>query len=70
VLAATPADEPGLDIGQAGIIGPAIRADPDGMAAPVIGAIDQDTANAYLAHSPKVIFCGQEGIRLEARPLR
>lgn len=39
-----------LDVGQPYRIRPAIGADGDMMAAPVIGAIDQDAAQAHLAH--------------------
>jgi hypothetical protein len=52
------ADEARLDVGQPEIIGPLIGADRDRMAAPVIGAIDQETANAPAVRSisAKVIF--------------
>jgi hypothetical protein len=39
-----------LDIGQPDIIRPAVTADRCRMAAPVVGAIDQQTANARGAH--------------------
>jgi hypothetical protein len=51
------ADEARLDVGQPEIIGPLIGADRDRMAAAVIGAIDQETANAPAVRiSAKVIF--------------
>ena len=49
-LAADPTGEALLDIGQSGIIGPGIAADRDGVATAVVGAIDQQAANAHLAH--------------------
>ena len=49
-LAAHLADEARLEIGQAGVVGPLIRGALDGVAAPLIGAIDQDAADAHRAH--------------------
>jgi hypothetical protein len=49
-LAACLASEPGLQIGQPNIIGPSVAADGCPMAAVIIGAIDQETANAGGAH--------------------
>ena len=49
-LAANLADESRLKIGQPDILGPSITADLDPMAASVIGAIDQQPANASGAH--------------------
>jgi len=49
-LAADPAGEALLDIGQPGIIGPRIAADRDGVATAVVGAIDQQAAHAHFAH--------------------
>ena len=49
-LAADPAGEALLEIGQSRIIGPGISADRDRVAAAVVGAIDQQPANAHLAH--------------------
>src|SRR6516164_1077053 len=57
-LAADPAGEALLDIGQPGIIGPRIAADRDGAATAVVGAIDQQAAHAMSRISAKVIFCG------------
>jgi hypothetical protein len=48
-LAACCAHEPGLD-GKPDIVRPLIAADRDVVAAVIIGAIDQNTANAHLAH--------------------
>ena len=48
-LAADPAGEALLDIGQSGIIGPCIAADGDRVAAAVVGAIDQQAADAAFA---------------------
>ena len=44
--AAAPADEQRLDIGQPNLIRPSVAADRCPMAALVIRAIDQETANA------------------------
>jgi hypothetical protein len=49
-LAAYPTGEALLDIGQPGIIGPGTAADQDGMAAAVVGAIDQQAAHVHVAH--------------------
>ena len=49
-LAADPTGEALLDIGQPGIIGPGITADCDGVAAAVVGAINQQTVDAAFAH--------------------
>jgi hypothetical protein len=38
--------EPALEIGQPRLVRPLIGADPDLMRAPVVAAIDQQTANA------------------------
>ena len=45
-LAAAPADELLLDVGQPDVIGPAVGADGRAMAATIVRAIDQDPANA------------------------
>jgi hypothetical protein len=45
-LAASLADKPGLEIGQAEIISPSIAADRRAMRAVIVAAIDQDAANA------------------------
>jgi hypothetical protein len=45
-LAANDAGKPGLKIGQPNFIGPSVTADRDVMAAAIIGAIDQEPANA------------------------
>ena len=55
-LAADPAGEALLDIGQSGIIGPAITADRDRVAAAVIRAVDQETANEMTASGQKRKF--------------
>jgi len=52
-LAADPAGEAHLDIGQSGIIGPGIAADRDGVVAAIVGAIDQDAAQAIGFRRPK-----------------
>ena len=62
-LAAGPAGEALLDIGQPDSIGPAIAADRDGVAAAVVGAIDQQPTHAHSRISAKVIFCGLERLR-------
>jgi len=49
-LAAGLAGEAKLDIGQPNIIGPSVAADRRPMAALIIRAIDQETANASGAH--------------------
>ena len=57
-LAASRANEPGLEIGQADIIGPSIAADRDVMAALVVGAIDEKPAHAGGAHLAEGDFLG------------
>ena len=52
-LAAGPAQKPGLNIGQPGIIGPRIAAHGDQVAALVVGAVDQQPAHAAVAHLGK-----------------
>jgi hypothetical protein len=47
------AGEPGLDIGQPNIIRPSVAADRGPVAALVIGAIDQETANVTGSHFSK-----------------
>jgi hypothetical protein len=47
------ADEPGLDVGEPDIIGPPVAADRRPMAAVIVAAIDQETANATGAHFAK-----------------
>jgi hypothetical protein len=49
-LAASGANETLLDIRQTDIIRPAVGVDCDGMAAFVIGAIDQNAAYSHVAH--------------------
>jgi hypothetical protein len=49
-LATRPANEAILDIGQANVIWPSIGVDRCRMAAPIVCAIDQDTAHARGAH--------------------
>jgi hypothetical protein len=49
-LAARPADEARLDVGQPDIIGPSIPADHDRVAAAIVGAIDHEAAHAHVAH--------------------
>ena len=48
--AAALADESRLDVGQPNIIRPSVAADRGPMAAMVVGAIDQETANATGSH--------------------
>ena len=47
------ADETIFDVGEPDIVRPLVGADRVGMAAAIIGAIDQDTANAGFAHLAK-----------------
>jgi hypothetical protein len=49
-LAAFFADEPIFDVGEPDIVRPLVGADRDGVAALVIRAINQDTANAGFSH--------------------
>jgi hypothetical protein len=49
-LAAGRAYEPRLEIGKPDVIRPGICADRGGMAAPIIRAIDQNAADAGVAH--------------------
>src|SRR6516162_5068545 len=71
-LAADPTGEALLDIGQPGIIGPGIAADRDGVAAAVVGAIDQQPNTPMSRISAKVIFCGRSVMAHDAadRPER
>ena len=55
---AVPADEQRFDVGKPDIIRPSVAADRDGVAAPIIGAIDQQTANAGGAHLAKKVTQG------------
>jgi hypothetical protein len=48
--AAGGAGEPAFEIGQPHIVGPLVGADPDPVRALVVGAIDQQAANAGSAH--------------------
>jgi hypothetical protein len=50
VTTATTIMTAGLNVGQPQIIGPAIGADRDRVAALVIGAVHQDATNAHVAH--------------------
>lgn len=45
-----PTDEQRLYVAKPDVIGPAVAADRDRVAAPIIRAIDQETANAHVAH--------------------
>ena len=54
--AASLADEQRLKIGQLDIIRPLIGADPSPMAALVVRAVDQQAANAHLAHFTESYF--------------
>jgi hypothetical protein len=49
-LAACLADEPGFQIGQPDIIRPSVGADCGPVAAPIVGAINEQPANASAAH--------------------
>ena len=49
-LATRPADELRLDVGQPDFIRPMVHIDRDRVTAAVVGAVDQQTANAGLAH--------------------
>jgi hypothetical protein len=57
-LATGGADEARLNIGKPDIIGPAVCTQGDGMAAAVVGAVDQDAAHADLAHVAEGDFLG------------
>ena len=48
--AATLASEPGFDVREPDIIGPSVATDRRPMAAVIVGAIDQEAANASGAH--------------------
>jgi hypothetical protein len=48
-LAAGGADKARLDIGKPDLIGPAVCAEGDGMAATILGAIDKDAVHAHIA---------------------
>src|SRR5262249_28281468 len=52
-LAAGGTDEPRLNIRQSHVVRPVVGIHGDGMAALVVGAIDQDPAHAHLAHFAK-----------------
>ena len=54
-LAAGLADEPIFDVGEPDIVRPLIATDRDGVAALVIRAINQDTANAGFPHFPECV---------------
>jgi hypothetical protein len=45
-----------FDIGEPHLVGPVVAADCRGMAALVIGAVDQDAARAHVAHLSKGNF--------------
>jgi hypothetical protein len=63
-LAAGRAGETVLDIRQPNVIRPAIAADRDGVAAAVVGAMDEQPTHALSRISAKVTtFCGRSGIR-------
>jgi hypothetical protein len=71
-----PAGEPRLQIRQPNVIRPLIAADSDPMAAMIIRAIDQRTANASSAHFCERDFLGPVGhtpmitpIAVAAKPL-
>jgi hypothetical protein len=52
------ADEARLDIGQPHVIGPAVCAEGNGVAAIVVGAINEDPRTPMSRMSPKVVFGG------------
>ena len=56
---ARPTDEQRLYVAKPDVIGPAVAADRDRVAAPIIRAIDQETANAHVAHVAGGFFCGR-----------
>jgi hypothetical protein len=58
-LAAGRAGETVLNIRQPNVIRPAIAADRDGVAAAVVGAMDEQPTHALSRISAKVIFCGR-----------
>jgi hypothetical protein len=59
--AATLAGEPGFDVREPDIIAPSVAADRRPMAALIIGAIDQETANAAGTHFSEGDFLAGEG---------
>src|ERR1700730_2194497 len=74
LLAACLPGEQRFDIGQPKIIAPAIGADLDGVRAPIVGAIDQETANARGAHLSESDLllageCGHAPLKRESLPL-
>jgi hypothetical protein len=60
-LAAALASEPPLDVRQPNAIRPSVAADRGPMAAPEIGAVDQETANASGAHFSEGDLLGGHG---------
>ena len=60
-LAAELAGEAGLDVGQPNVVWPAIAADRGPMAALVIRAIDQETANTTCVHFSECDLLAGEG---------
>ena len=55
-MAAGSADEPGLNVGQPGIIWPVVAVNRNRMAAAVVSAIDQQPTHALFAHVGKGDF--------------
>ena len=49
------------DVAEPELIGPAVAADGGGMRAPVVAAVEEETAHAMSRMSPKLIFIGREG---------
>jgi hypothetical protein len=66
-MAAGCADEPRLNVGQPGIIRPAVTAERNRMAARIVCAVDQQAAHALLAHVGEGDFllgrCGHASIK-------
>ena len=65
VCTALPADAAGealLDVGQPQVIGPRIGADPNRVAAAVVGAVNEQSAHPLSRSSAKMIFCGRSGM--------
>ena len=60
-LAAHRADETMFYVGQPKIIRPVAAADRDRVAAAIVGAVDQNAANAHIAHFGKGDFLGAFG---------
>jgi len=56
--AASPANEPLFDVGQAKVVGPWVAADRDRVRALIVGVKDKQPAHAHIAHFGKGDFLG------------